>query len=690
MAKHKKTTTPVEEEMAAQLNVYRPSDGEREIISRVWKRFTQMKEIRDRQYHFFNNRNLTSMIDDSQKRFNGWIEPRSGPEDWGAKTIDPMTRNKVIFILATLASQRLKAQFFKEDDDDVIRAKIVEAFHEHSYINENEEIHVFNEMLSAVVKGTVIGYESYKAPLITFKRIDDVDLDTGEVKYKDVTKRIFNNVFSEIVPIEDFYPGDIKQRDVQKMPDLVWRSVLNIDIFKAEMSRFPNIDYVRPGGDLQNEMFFKDHASDGLANDEVEVIRYFNKVKDEMHIIANGVLLTPLVSPLIWNHKEKGLGFPFWSTIYEPFDEFFFYGKPLPDKLKSNQDVVDALYRMLLDQTFLSIHKPILTSSVKDIEDDLIRPGRKIPVDDVNEWKELNISSPDGGQFKMLEIARRSVEESSNDSITGGRSGGKSSVTATEVATAKQGAETLLSMFQKFMEWGAEKKAILRVSNQLQFYPLPIGEEDGKLKYRKIRVDNVPLILTPRVGSLIIKFVASKKDLPKTPAISEEYRSRFEEKYGKNFDHIAVERRNERVEEVTITPEFLEDFSVGVRIVADSSVKMSEGMKKAMTFEFIDRVVQIFPDLINRNAVARDLIEEFKKSPDEYLITSPAEQEMALYRAQEIKGAKTQDRDFGRSSQLVDQMTGGGQAAEQSELGALNNPKTNLGLGQLSAVNLNQ
>lgn len=648
-------------------DAYVASKEERELVSRVFGRFEIMRTTRDKQYNYFNARNLIDLIDDSSKRFNSWIDARTGPEDWGAKTVDPMTRNKVIFIIASLASKRLDTEFFKQDDDDKIRAKIIKAFHEYSYDYENQEMQTFYEMLSAVVKGTVVGYEGFKAPTVDIKKIDTYDAETGKTTYKKISKKLTPYVCSEIVPLEDFYPGDIRQRNIQKMPDCAWRSVLNYATFQQDFKKYPNMKHVKPGLQMgKTDAFYNDVISSGLQDDEVEVLRYFNKIDDEFVIIADGILLTPLDSPLVWNHKEKGLGLPFWSTIYEPFDEKFFYGKPLPDKLRSNQDVVDALYRMLLDQTFLSIHKPVLTSAVDSIEDELMRPGRKIPVSDVNEWKELDISSPDAAQFKMLEIARRSIEEASSDSVTQPT---KTGIPATAYANAQQGAETLMSMFQKFMEWGAQSKAELRVSNILQFYPLPIDEKDGKTVYRKVRVDNVPLMLRPWVGSLIIRFVPSKAELDPMPAVPEEMKARFEDRFGKTFDHISVKPITQTVEMVSITPEFLEDFQCGVRIVANSSVKENKELKKALELEFIQRVVQAFPDLVKRDVALRDLIDVYEKSPDEYMIYSPSEQEMAMYRAGKVAQLGTPNAAGGppdaRASSLIDQMTGGGAAGQQ-------------------------
>lgn len=650
---------------------YNPSNEEKEYLTGVYERFRIMQGNRDRNYHFFNDRSLIDVIDDAQKRFNGYIEKRQGPDDWGAKTIDPLTRNKVIFILATLASQRVQVNFYNEDGDDVVRSRILKAMHEHSYIDENESIQTFYEMLSAIVKGTVVGYEGFKAPRRTMKIISGYDVETGKVTYTTKEVRLKSKVFSEIVPLEDFYPGDMSKRDLQDMNDVAWRTVKNHDLFMSEFSKYPNAKYVIEGGRAKEDTYYKDFVQQNLDDDSVEVIRYFNKLEDRFDIVANGVLLTEMGNPLVWNHKLKGLGFPFWSTIYEPYDEEFFYGKPLPEKLKSNQDVLDALFRMILDQTFLSIHKPVLTSAVEDIEDDLIKPGRRIAVADVNEWKELDISSPNAAQFQMFAIVKQSLEDSSASDTLTGRSGGGDK-TATQVATEREGAQTLLSMFKTFIEWGAEKKARLRVENQLQFYPTPTDVKDGKLVYRTLRVDNVPLILTQSNGSIIIKFVKDKKELGDVN-IPEEIRPMFEERYGKNFDGISVRKLRENVEEVRMTPDFLDDFAYGVKIVADSSVKMTDAMKKAMELEFVDRVMKVMPDLVNREKVSRDLMDVFNKNPDEYLNSSQSEQKAALQRTQEVNaaagGGGNGVQEPGRTSDLVERLTGAGRMDQQTQGG---------------------
>ena len=52
---------------------------------------------------------------------------------------------------------------------------------------------------------------------------------------------------------------------------------------------------------------------------------------------------------------------PFAKTIYEPInaDGNFFYGKSLVNKLGPDQEVIDVLYQMIIDGTYLNLFKPI-------------------------------------------------------------------------------------------------------------------------------------------------------------------------------------------------------------------------------------------------------------------------------------------------------------------------------------------
>ena len=141
---------------------------------------------------------------------------------------------------------------------------------------------------------------------------------------------------------------------MNKQGEMIWRTLLKWNDFQVQYAKFKNKEYVIPGSQFADTSIFTDFLSyDVRGQDFVEVIKYFNKDKDQYAIIANGVLLNPVrikdqeeISPLPWNHKEL----PFSKTIYEPLDANFFYGISLPQKVKDPQTALNRMWQLLLER----------------------------------------------------------------------------------------------------------------------------------------------------------------------------------------------------------------------------------------------------------------------------------------------------------------------------------------------------
>ncbi|MBU0476322.1 MAG: hypothetical protein KKF62_19405, partial [Bacteroidetes bacterium] len=335
--------------------LYQPSKKESDIIGVIMDKFQTARGMRDEIYRNFNDRSLVEYVNDSMDRWNGYIEPRDDPAaDWGARVFNNMTRNKVVSIVAQTTAERIKGEYFaqsKDDPEDKVAADIAKKFNDHaSYINKDEEAQ-FYSTLECVIKGTVVGFETFKTEKRKVKEIKKYDASTGVVEFDEKEITDWNDVSSEIPPLLDIYVGNIYERNIQRQPFIVWRTVMKMSDAERDWGRFKNWNYVQAGGDLSYDDVFKNLISSDVLDDEVEVIRYFCRADDEMHIVANGVLLTNTISPFPWNHKK----YPFWVARFEPFAIDFFYGRSLPDKLKPDQDIVNVLSRMMLDQQYLSI-----------------------------------------------------------------------------------------------------------------------------------------------------------------------------------------------------------------------------------------------------------------------------------------------------------------------------------------------
>lgn len=606
--------------------------------TRAWARFTEMKSNRDQNFHWFNNKKLLDILDESQKRFGIFLRPRQDPEDWQTHYVGADTRNKIIAILARLASQRMKRSWYGEVNDDKWKARVCRVLDEAAAYLNQDDMQTFFEMLSAFVKGTVVGYEGYMAPVVKFYDITDYDAATGEIKYNLKKKKEWNDVFGQIIPLEDFYPGNLRVTQIngpvgRRMNDCCWETYMGWDEFETEFSKYPNFKYVKPGGEAKEMPMFKDFCPPGLKPNGVHVLRYFKRPTanpDCMYIQANGQPLTPDVSPLPWNHKKKNRGLPFWVGGGEPYDEEFFYRMPIPMKLKGDTDIKDSFMRMSIDQLWLGLNRPTLSNDPEDIEDKGLYPGVVWEVTDPDGTKQLETADPSPQVSNFIRILSNNINLSTVDNNTSGSAGASGPQTATEVEAAQQGALQIADLLLRFMEWSMTEKGNLRMSNMQQFYPIPLGtdEKTGKPRYRNVRVDGVPKILDGKTGSVKINFVPSKSDLPPTPILDPEQRARLVETYGEDFDQIVVktDMANPNVEEVWMTAEYIKDFSAGCRPVPNSSVKDSDALKRAQEDSYMDRIMALFPNLVDPVKAFKQYNEVYDRDPEEIMVDQQEQQ----------------------------------------------------------------
>lgn len=603
--------------------LYQPTDREAEIIGAIWSQWEKARGQRMSTYRYFNDRDFETYVNDSVDRFNGYIEPRLDPAgDWGAKVFNNVTRNKSVAIIAQITAERTKPEFFpqnQDDPEDIRAAQLIERLEQATYFKNKDDEQQFYATLEAAVKGTAIGYEGYKLERREIKEITKYNLETGEVEYETKTIDDWDDVFGDVIPLFDFYPGNIWVRDIQRQPFIFWRTVMDEDQFQQEYGGYRHANLVRGRvmadlsttddrsretlGSAEDGSVTFERISSDIREGQVEVLKYFNRFTDEFHILANAVLLTRTVSPFPWDHKM----YPFWKAIFEPFSIDFFYGKSLPDKLRSNQDVLNTLYRMMLDQSYLSINPPIFTTSVEDIRDEGLWPGRRLPVDDIGNTKVFEIPAPNQAHFSIIKMVEDNMNKEAIDDPSSGTTGSRT--TAFEVGVAKEAAQKLLSLFLRCMEWGVRDKAELRVKNILQFYRLPrikeLANGDEVLSYRQVIMDQTTLKDGTR-GRHVIQIVGPEQRLPTPPEITQQ-------------EVGLLVKTGQNVAYSFITTQKLRSLDLKITIVPNSSVKMSKALQRALELEYQQRVNLLYPDMLNREEAFRQFNEAFDKNPEKMI-----------------------------------------------------------------------
>ncbi|HRF70812.1 MAG TPA: hypothetical protein PKV66_05220, partial [Candidatus Pelethenecus sp.] len=465
-----------------ELEVYKPSDFEQEVVKSTFAKFRLSADDRNREFEYFDGDDLISYIEDSVRRFVTNLDERDDIEDWQSRINDQFTRNKVLGVLAKVVRVLPIAQMTARGDEDFNKSLILSNLYEYAEdLDDYEEFMVFY-LLEAIVKGTAIGYEGLERKTKIIKNVKNANDDITITEVKETTSKLF----ATIVPLEDFYPQNVGIRNIKSMAYCFWRENLPEQKFKMDWGMYENSKWVKSQGGVSDKddsrPFYRDYISTDITEGNIEVIKYYNKDVDEYIVIANGVWLNPIkdksgkemISPLPFNHKEL----PFFDTKFDFFGSDFFYGKSLPDRLKTLQDVLNVLTNMLLDQSFLTIFPPILTSGFDSIEDDYLRPGRRTPVDTqglpINQaFMKLDLGTPSGWHQYILNYTRQVMEQASLDQVSQGIAGQGDRTTAREINVAADGVASMLGLFGRMINYALKRKALFKGANALQFWTDP-------------------------------------------------------------------------------------------------------------------------------------------------------------------------------------------------------------------------
>lgn len=455
--------------------LFSPSQAEMEVVTKTMELFRRSQQDRDRSFSYFDGMNLIEMIEDSVERFNTNLYLRDGMEDWQAGFNNGFIRNKVMAVVGKLVENLPIASAIPRGEEDTLRAQIITDLYQYTEELDDYEKAMSMFILELIVKGTAIGYEDieYKKKKIrTVKGIGDA-MTATEQTIK-TTK-----FYTEIVPLEEYYPASVGVIGVENQPYCFRRKIMDVVVFKDRYGHYRKSQLVDGKSSAVTAEaaipYYLDYISSDVAEGQVELITFFDVMNDQFIMLANGIWLNPMgtkeiVQPLPWNHKDS----PFFSAINEPYG-MFFYGKSTPNRLSSMADVLNVLENMMMDQSFLSIFTPILTAGFDGFEDDYLRPGRRTQIDTgglslSSAIMPLQFPTPTGWHQYILEYTRRIMEEASMDRTSSGQAGtGTDRTTAFEIQAAASGVAAILTMVAREVNMAVKRKAKLRIKNILQF-----------------------------------------------------------------------------------------------------------------------------------------------------------------------------------------------------------------------------
>lgn len=540
-----------------------PSDKELEIVSDIYKKFYKWRNLQLNKYPHFGviqNNNLSPREYWKKSRELFWGSdldlPVSFLPDDASKTfwmeffpeIKRITRETI----SSIVSLKIKPKFVIENPDlyGEVWKKLIEAVYQRWRMISKDSVEKFWQMLYAAVNGTLVVHYGFLNSRKTVKNIVDYNPETQEFNIEEEEINFYNDVYSEIVPLENLYLPTLEHRDIQKIGKCIVYKPMKFSEFKEVYKNFENSKYVYPGSQLSpDSIYFKLLGGTGtLGIDYVDVIIYYDAFNDEHVIVANGIWLNPIKvknneekAPLPFNHKLL----PFAKTVWEPIDEKFFYGSSLPMGLRAPQKYLNLMMSLLLEREAKEVSPPILTHDIEE-RDIVFGAGRVIPVSDINAWRELTINPASPQFFATLNTLINFLNAGSGRLIT----------TATPTRQPKTATERRIEELMRtqimnnflLMYWDLiYQEVFLVIKTALQYYSYELLTiKSGENLIQKIREFIIPnfKLNYGGLGNLVVRIV--KENKKNEPIFYEELQ--LSEKTG--IKHQIIEARASELQKV--------------------------------------------------------------------------------------------------------------------------------------------
>lgn len=596
---------------------YVPTAEEQEVRSMILNHFRLGDLNMQKPRLEFNDLSLLQRTMIDQMSFNTYQpnngEPAEGDilNGWRSNAIRPIVRNQCMSIAAHATARLIFPKIFAYDeqsDEQHDAATVMRDLMEWAGDQMNYKMVSLYAVISALVNPASIVYTEYTE---TYRGVKREKGEDGKYRIETILDETLSGFQATVVPVDELYIENFYEHDIQKQGWLIWRRVKNYSLLKSQYEKkYKNFKYVTPGVQViyndANQTFYPVYDAN-MRGEMCEEIIYWNRTMDLKIIMVNGIMLTEHDNP---NPRIDKL-YPFDKFGFELLDEGkCFYFKSLAFKLQQDANIVNTLYPMIIDGTYLSVMPPMILNGGETIEADVIVPGAvtTLKSKDAQLQPVQLANNLQAGMNTLMEI-EKSVEESSEEpSISTNRQ-----TSAYEVSVRKQQQEIMMGIFIDMIGSHVVQFGKLLKGDILQYLTIVdvtdiVGNTElvyktflmmdrnsnGKSKTRKIKFDT---------------------SLSPDPMTEEQ---RLKESY-KVLDEEGD--TDSKTEIYKVNPEIFRKLKYMVTVSPDILNPLSEEAEKAFKLEAYDRAIQ--NKYADQEKVTRDFLfgayDFSKRDPDMYM-----------------------------------------------------------------------
>ena len=445
-------------------SAYVPPQEVLELIKNVKKDYATGVGIMQKSYEEFNDKTISQRMNLDQKAFNSYSEPKSADPDrnWQWTGVKPITRNKLISIAAHITANILIPQVFAQndaDEEDKLTGEVMRSLIEWNIQNSDYDITFLGAVISALVNPAVIVSVEFAEVMQDIKTKNEA----GEISVKEVIDEFFSGLQMHIVPCEELLINNIYEYHLQRQKCVIRRKYVDYDVVEGKYGDHNDFGLIKPGIRTfysEEEGMFYDNKDEEHPTLCEEVV-YYNRREDMEVPFVNGIYLgkssvkdNQFKHRRIINYNGEVILvpiYPFAKSGYELIDEKrFFYYKSAAFKLASEQDLIDKIYRMVMDGTFMQIMPPIAGFGTGAIDSSVMYPGAFTPFAKDSKIEKIDAGARLDWAYKAIETIEDSLSESSQSEVSGGTLPDPAQKAYT-VAKAEKNAQIQLGMFGKMI-----------------------------------------------------------------------------------------------------------------------------------------------------------------------------------------------------------------------------------------------
>lgn len=554
--------------------------------------FIKARDVRDSSHDEFDGMTLSEHVESNAKLACSFIPPRKNSSDVSIVTGSP--REKLLTIVANIFKLNLeptaKAISKITETTDLEVGRIGTYSLKKSNLLDKDEEKKLLRGLYLGEQGTVLIREEWVPRTKKRKRTNGkttFDPKKGTVVQSKIEELTHYNCERKLIDLLSFYPGNIKQLDLDKQPFVFTRELGNYKELEAIFSKWENWKFVKPG----NKALFGDTGVDSvpyrdfrlykLEQDQIEIIKKYDIWEDEFQIYLNGVMMLPVGFPLPYEwvgEEDEGKCYPFTHQVLEPISPFFFYGKSLMSKLRVHSELQDEMLKMMVHKTKQSIKPPMGNMTGNTLSPRIFDPGTLW--DGVDPKKLSRIIDHQGvtaSEYNFYSLLKNNIDALTVSPTFQGQAPDKQA-TATQIVTQQRQAQENLTITLFSVRRMEEKVNYLRLQNILENWTKPIDTKvEGKEihpVYRSIEVDDVNL--GDKTGKAIIRMT------DQTPT--------NEERSKKSYELLTEKRRAKKpMEEMMLSIPLLKKNKYYWQISVNPTPRESDDLNKVL---FSDKMTQ--------------------------------------------------------------------------------------------------